>query len=181
MRNPVVLFALGMMLGAAAGVAGNHFVEARRLTDERAARAVDAKRHSDVLAEMSAAALRAEQRAIEAHHAAASRVAQVDAKLTKERIEHESEARGLRAALAAGTERLRVAVRNCSTVTDGMPGAAGAPGVGDGATAVADLDGAVAESVFAIAEDDQHEIDKLSALQGYVCAVRPRTNGCIGD
>ncbi|WP_338911854.1 hypothetical protein [Mycetohabitans rhizoxinica] len=35
-----------------------------------------------------------------------------------------------------------------------------------------------AQHVFAIADDDQREIKKLRALQGYVCAVRPETVDC---
>lgn len=103
----------------------------------------------------------------------------VDQRTTKERNEHEAENRSLRAALAAGTERLRVAVRNCTAAgRDGVPGASGTAGVGDGAAAYADVDAAVAERVFGVAGDDQREIDKLTALQGYVCAVRPETPGC---
>ncbi|WP_414734284.1 lysozyme [Burkholderia pseudomallei] len=79
----------------------------------------------------------------------------------------------------AGTERLRVAVRHCTAAGgDGVPGASSAAGVGDGAAAYADVDAAVAERVFDVAGDDQREIDKLTALQGYVCAVRPETPGC---
>ncbi|WP_411449123.1 lysozyme [Burkholderia pseudomallei] len=78
-----------------------------------------------------------------------------------------------------GTERLRVAVRHCTAAGgDGVPGASSAAGVGDGAAAYADVDAAVAERVFGVADDDQREIDKLTALQGYVCAVRPETPGC---
>ncbi|WP_230384747.1 lysis system i-spanin subunit Rz, partial [Burkholderia pseudomallei] len=65
----------------------------------------------------------AERRAIAANDAAASAVAAVDQRTTKERNEHEAENHSLRAALAAGTERLRVAVRRCTAAgRDGMPG-----------------------------------------------------------
>jgi hypothetical protein len=57
---------------------------------------------------------------------------------------------------------------------------AGAAGVGDGAAAYADVDRATAERVFAVAADDQREIDKLKVLQAYVCAVRSDVPGC-GD
>ncbi|WP_080307930.1 lysis system i-spanin subunit Rz [Burkholderia pseudomallei] len=149
------------------------------VADEQAARALDAQRHAEALGTISRAALDAEQRAIAAHDAAASAVAAVDQRTTKERNEHEAESRSLRAALAAGTERLRVAVRHCTAAGgDGVPGASSAAGVGDGAAAYADVDAAVAERVFDVAGDDQREIDKLTALQGYVCAVRPETPGC---
>ncbi|KVP48377.1 lysis system i-spanin subunit Rz [Burkholderia ubonensis] len=172
-------YLLAALLGAAAGASIEHLIGARELADEQAARAADAQRHAGDLTSISQAALAAEQRAIAAHDAAASQVAAVDAQLTKERIDHETENRSMRAALAAGTDRLRVAVRNCTaTSADGLPGAAGAASVGDGAAVVADIDPAVAERVFAVAGDDQREIDKLKAVQGWVCAVRPATPGC---
>ncbi|OXI67374.1 lysozyme [Burkholderia sp. AU28863] len=172
-------YLLAALLGAAAGAAVEHLIGARQLADEKAARARDAQRHVGELTVISQAALAAEQRAIAAHDAAASQVAAVDAQLTKERTDHETDNRSLRAALAAGTDRLRVAVRNCTTAgSDGLPGTSGAASMGDGAAAVADLDPAVAERVFGIAGDDQREIDKLKAVQGWVCAVRPATPGC---
>ncbi|MDA0560311.1 lysis system i-spanin subunit Rz [Burkholderia pseudomallei] len=173
---PYLLVAL---LGAAAGAGGDHLIGARQLSDERVERAVDAQRHAENLNSLSRAALDAERRAIAAHDAAASSVAVIDAKLTKERNAHEAENRNHRAALAAGTERLRVAVSNCSTAShDGVSDAASAASVGDGAATYADLDRAVAERIFAVAGDDQREIDKLTALRGYVCAVRPQTPEC---
>ncbi|MCS6455998.1 lysis system i-spanin subunit Rz [Burkholderia thailandensis] len=173
------LYLLAALLGMAAGACVDHLIGARRLADVHAARALDAQRRAEALDAISRAALDAEQRAIAAHDAAASAVAAVDQRTTKERNEHEAESRSLRAALAAGTERLRVAVRNCTAANrDGMSGASSAAGLGDGAAAYADVDPAVAERVFAVAGDDQREIDKLTALQGYVCAVRPETPGC---
>ncbi|KWZ53275.1 lysozyme [Burkholderia ubonensis] len=179
MLRIAIPYLLAALLGAAIGAGVERLVGARRLADEQAARAADAQRHAGDLTTISQAALAAEQRAIAAHDAAASRVAAVDAQLTKERNDHENENRSVRAALAAGTDRLRVAVRNCAAAgADGLPGAAGAAGVGDGAAAVADIDPAVAERVFAVAGDDQREIDKLKAMQGWACAVRPATPGC---
>ncbi|KVT92721.1 lysozyme [Burkholderia ubonensis] len=179
MLRIAIPYLLAALLGAAIGAGVERLVGARRLADEQAARAADAQRHAGDLTTISQAALAAEQRAIAAHDAAASRVAAVDAQLTKERNDHENENRSVRAALAAGNDRLRVAVRNCAAAgTDGLPGVAGAAGVGDGAAAVADIDPAVAERVFAVAGDDQREIDKLKAMQGWACAVRPATPGC---
>ncbi|MBF3782330.1 lysis protein [Burkholderia pseudomallei] len=172
-------YLLAVLLGMAAGAGVDYMIGARRLADEQAARARDAQRHAEALSAISRAALDAEQRAIAAHDAAASAVTAVDQRTTKERIEHEAENRSLRAALAAGTERLRVAVRNCTAAgRDGLPGASSAAGVGDGAAAYADVDAAVAERVFGVASDDQREIDKLTALQGFVCAIRPQTPEC---
>lgn len=136
------------------------------------------ERHALDLKAISDAALAAERKALENSQAAAQKIEALDAELTKERQVHEADSRRYRAALAAGTERLRVAVRNCSTRDDDLSGAASTASVGDGATAYADLDAAVAERVFAVAADDQREIDKLRALQRYVCTVRPATAGC---
>ncbi|WP_242468147.1 lysis system i-spanin subunit Rz [Burkholderia plantarii] len=156
-----------------------HVFDARSLVMEQAGRAADAQQHAEDLLAISRAALDAERRASDTHAAAASRVAAVDAQMTKERMAHEIENRNARTALAAGTDRLRVAVRNCSAAdADGVPRATGATGVGDGAATIADLDGATAERAFAVAGDDQREIDKLRALQAYVCAIRTATPGC---
>ncbi|KVD70111.1 lysozyme [Burkholderia sp. ABCPW 14] len=173
---PYVLIAT---LAAAAGALIDHQFGVRRLSEEQAARANDAQRHANDLSAISRVALDAEQRAIAAHDTAASAVAAVDAQFTKERNDHEADNRNYRVALAAGTERLHVAVRNCSaTSADGVSGASGAAGVVDGAPAYADIDAAVAERVFAVAGDDQNEIDKLKTLQGWACAIRPQTPGC---
>ncbi|WP_437176678.1 lysis system i-spanin subunit Rz [Burkholderia glumae] len=158
----------------------NRHTSSSRLTmREQAGRAADAQQHAEDLLAISRAALDAERRASDAHDAAASQVAAVDAQMTKERMAHEIDNRNARTALAAGTDRLRVAVRNCSAAdAGGMPRATGATGVGDGATTIADLDGATAERAFAVAGDDQREIDKLRTLQAYVCAIRTATPGC---
>ncbi|KWN71207.1 lysis system i-spanin subunit Rz [Burkholderia ubonensis] len=172
-------YLLAALLGAAAGAGVEHLIGARRLADAQAARGADAQQHANDLAAISSAALDAEQRAMAAHDAAASRVAAMDAQTTQERNQHEADNRRYRVALAAGDQRLRVAVRHCSAASgDGVSDAAGAAGVDDGAAAVADLDPAVAERAFAVAGDDDREIDKLKALQGYVCAVRPDTPRC---
>ncbi|KGC25790.1 lysis system i-spanin subunit Rz [Burkholderia pseudomallei] len=172
-------YLLAALFGMAAGAGVEHLIGAHRLADEQAARALDARRHAETLGVISRAALDAEQRAIAAHDAAASAVAAVDQRTTKERNEHEAESRSLRAALAAGTERLRVAVRHCTAAGgDGLPGASSAAGVGDGAAAYADVDAAVAERVFGVAGDDQREIDKLRTLQRWTCVIRPQTPEC---
>ncbi|MEX3556625.1 MAG: lysis system i-spanin subunit Rz [Burkholderia gladioli] len=165
---PYLLVAL---IGAGLTFVGVTKIDAARFETEKAAHAAD-------LSAVSKAALDAEQRAIAAHDAAASSIAAADAQLTKERQSHEAENRNYRTALAAGTERVRAAVSNCSAGRDNVPDAASAAGVGDGTTAYADLDRAVAERVFRVAGDDDNEISKLKALQGYVCAIRPETVGC---
>jgi hypothetical protein len=136
------------------------------------------ERHALDLKAISDAALAAERKALKNSQAAAQRIEALDAHLTKERQVHEADSRRYRAALAAGTERLRVAVRNCSTRGDDLSGTASTASVDDGAAVYANLDPAIAQRVFAVAADDQREIDKLRALQRYVCVVRPGTIGC---
>lgn len=181
MFKALIPYLIAALLGAAAGAEGVHLVASRRLAAEQAARAQDGAQHANDMLAVSRAALEGEQRAIDAHNVAQDALAAADAAITKEKDAHETDNRNYRAALAAGTERVRVAVRNCSSTGSGAEsGSAGAGGMGDGAAAVADLDPAVAERVFGVAGDDQHEIDKVKALQAYVCAVRPRTPGCGG-
>jgi len=174
------------VLGIAIGAGATHLVDAGRygaqLEAERTAHAQDNERHAHDLTAMSSAALDAENRAIDAHSAAESRIAAADQQLTKERQSHEADNASFRARLAAGTERLRVAVTGCSAAGgDEESGAAGAAGMGDGAAAYAELDPAVAERVFRVAGDDDNEISKVKALQAYVCAVRLDTPGCPVD
>ena len=170
------------VLGVALGAASVHSLDANRygaqLSVERAARAKDNEHHANELNAISKTVLDAEQRAIDAHQVAEGGIATADAQLTEERQVHETDNARYRAALAAGTQRLRVAVANCSTSRERVPDASGAASMGNGATTYADLDRAIAERVFRIAGDDDNEISKVKALQAYVCAVRPSTYGC---
>lgn len=179
MLKILIPYLVAALLGAAVGAEVTHLIGARKLADEQTAHSKDNERHTSDMLAVSQAALTGEQRAIDANNLAASAVAVADAAITKEKDAHEADNHRYRAALAAGTDRVRVAVRNCDAAgRDGATGSPGAAGVGDGSTAVADLDPAVAERVFGVAGDDQHEIDKVKALQAYVCAVRSKTPGC---
>lgn len=179
MLKVLIPYVIAALLGAAAGAEVVHLIGARQLASEQSAHAKDNEQHANDMLNVSRAALEGEQRAIDAHNVAQEALAAADAAITQEKDAHESDNRNYRAALAAGTERVRVAVRNCSAAGSGsIAGSPGAAGVVDGSAAVADLDPAVAERVFRVAGDDQHEIDKVKALQAYVCAVRPSTPGC---
>ncbi|MFD1556048.1 lysis system i-spanin subunit Rz [Paraburkholderia silviterrae] len=179
MLKPILPYLIAALLGALAGAGCMHLVGSARLAAERAAHARDDEQHARDMLAVSRAALEGEQRAIDAHNVAQDALAAADAAITKEKDAHEADNRNYRSALAAGTERVRVAVRNCSATGSGdATGPSGAAGVGYGAAAVADLDPAVAERVFGVAGDDQREIDKVKVLQAYVCAVRPHTPGC---
>jgi hypothetical protein len=153
-------YLLAALLGAAAGAGVEHLIGSRQLAETSRPRARPTHRGMP-------ATWRRSHGQRSPHDAAASPVAAVDGQLTKERIDHEAESRSVRAALAAGTERLGVAVRNCTAAgSDGLPGAADAAGVGDGAAA--DIDPVVvAERVFGVTGDDPLEIDKLKAVQGW--------------
>ncbi|MEM5325156.1 lysis system i-spanin subunit Rz [Paraburkholderia sp. JHI2823] len=179
MLKALIPYLIAALLGAAAGAEVAHLIGARQLAAEQAARAKDNEQHANDMLNVSRAALEGEQRAIDAHNVAQDALAAADAAITQEKDAHEADNRNYRSALAAGTERVRVAVRNCAAVGgNAVTRSPGAAGVGDGGAAVADLDPAVAERVFRVAGDDQHEIDKVKALQAYVCAVRPKTPGC---
>lgn len=172
-------YLLALLIGASAGFGAEHVIAGRQIAVEQAAHAKDNERAANEMLNVSRAALEGEQRAIDAHNLAALAVATADAATTKEKDAHETDNRNYRDALAAGAKRVRVAVRNCSAIGGNVvAGSPGAAGVVDGAAAVADLDPAVAGRVFGVAGDDQREIDKVKALQAYVCAVRPSTPGC---
>jgi prophage endopeptidase len=175
-------FATGIaagLIGIAVGAGAAYTYENRELLVEQAAHAKDSERHANELKTISKAALDAEQRAIDAHKKAEAAISAADAQITKEKGTHEADNRNYRAALAAGTERVRIAVTSCSaTGGNDVSGTTGASRVGDGAATYADLDRAVAERVFRVAGDDDNEISKVKVLQAYVCAIRPSTPGC---
>ncbi|MFM0067266.1 lysozyme [Paraburkholderia aspalathi] len=177
--GPYVLAVLiGAIAGALIGARVSALTGARQLAQEQAAHARDSARYAQTMKALTDAALAAQRQAQAEHLAAARQIETLNAQLTRESEAHETENRQYRAALADGTERVRVAVARCTGGGHRVPDAAGAARVDDGAPAWAELDRAVAQRVFAVAGDDQHEIDKLKALQGYVCAVRPQTPGC---
>lgn len=166
------------IVGIALGWGMSSVIAGRRLAEEQAARARDHEQHAEQMKAISDAALAAQQKATAMREVQARRIETLDAQLSQERQVHENENQRLRDALAAGTERLRVAVVNCSTRSRDMSGFAATTGMGDGSPTYAELDPTVAERVFRVADDDQREIDKLKALQAYVCTVRPETAEC---
>lgn len=179
MLKTIQPYLISALIGVGIGFGAEHVRARALLSTEQAAHAKDNEQHANDMLDVSRAALEGENRAIDAHNVAQAALAAADAAITMEKNAHEADNRNYRAALAAGTERVRVAVRNCTAADPGaVAGSAGTPGVGDGGAATADLDPAVAERVFGVAGDDQHEIDKVKALQAYVCAVRPKTPGC---
>lgn len=149
------------------------------LQKEKAAHMSDNARLGKQIGDMEGAAALADQKAIADHHAQEGRIQTLDDQLTKEKTAHENDARTYATALATGAQRLRIAVRSCSSSSgNDMPATPGAASVDDGAPAYADVDPAVAGRVFAVAADDQKQIDKLKGLQGYVCALQPALPAC---
>lgn len=175
--------ALPFLLAAAIGCALGSWVRgvaaSRALAAEKLAHQRDVANYETQLAKLSAAAVAADEQAMAAHRLAEGKIATLDAQLTQERDAHEADSRKYVSDLAAGTRRLRVAVANCSTGRDDVPAAASAPSVDNGAATYADLDPATASRVFAVADVDQRQIDKLKALQAWACAVRPDLPACV--
>ncbi|MEM5371957.1 lysis system i-spanin subunit Rz [Paraburkholderia azotifigens] len=104
------------------------------------------------------------------------RLEAMDVALTKERQAREKIDRYYRNRIAAGHERLLVGLRKDQPSSDAR--VSGTASVGNGASTVADIDPATAQRIFEMARDDETEIEKLRALQGYVCAIRPHTPNC---
>lgn len=173
-------YLLAVLLGATAGAWVRGVRADHVLANEQLAHAVDVQRLTRQLDADTAAAATAAQKALGEHQAQEARITALDARLTQETQAHETAARSYQSALAAGTQRLRVAVAHCTASRNDVPVAASAPGVGDGAPTYADLDAAVASRVFGVAVDDQRQIDKLKVLQGYACTVRPDLPACAG-
>lgn len=173
-------YLIAAVVGLSLGFMLRQYIAEKDMAVEKAAHARDVGALNKTIADMDAAAADAEDKALKEHHAQEGKIATLDDQLTKEKAAHEADNRKYADALSAGTQRLRVAVRNCTPAGSGhdLPAASPAPGVDDGAPAEADLDPAVAGRVFRVAGDDQHEIDKLRALQTYVCAIHPELPAC---
>lgn len=123
---------------------------------------------SDMMADNDA--LRAKNEAmaasIEASNAMQAKIAEIDAKHTEEMNNARAENDKLRLDLAAGTKRVRVAVRDCRPAeTTGM----------DDAASTAELDGKVAAALAGIAADGDAAIRQLTALQEWAKTVTGST------
>lgn len=161
---------LGIAIGA--GVAHkldvNHYDG--QLATEKAAHAAD-------LAKINAKAAQDLATALANQHAAEGKVATIEQQFNTEVTNHAKDNLAFQSQLASGAERLRVRVTSCVPGTPSGQSTA-ATGSTDGAAAYADVDPTVATGIVQVAADDQHEIDKLKALQAYVAALQDR--GFIG-
>lgn len=89
-------------------------------------------------------------------------LATVDKKHFEELKNARTENDKLRLDLAAGTKRVRVAVRDCKATSTASL---------DDATSTAELDGAIAAAITGIANDGDDAIRQLTALQDWAIAV----------
>lgn len=177
--DKVMPYLIAAVVGAALGTFTVKTHDNSVLAKEQAAHAKDNATNAQTLASISAAAATANAKALADHTVQEGKIATLDDQLTKEKTAHENDSRAYTTALAAGTQRLRIAVTSCShSRSDGVPAPASSPGVDDDSASYADLDAATASRVFTVAGDDQREIDKLKALQGYVCAINPGLPAC---
>ena len=171
-------YLIALIVGAGLGMWARGIDADRVLETEKAAHAADVAKYEKEINGITAAAALADEKALADHRAQEGRIATLDDELTKEKQAHEADNHSYTAALAAGTERVRVAVTSCTARASNVPAAASAASVDDGPAAYADLDPAVAQRVFTVAGDDQREIDKLTDLQAYVCSIQPTLPAC---
>lgn len=172
------------LLGIAIGAGGVHEFDANhygaQLSAEQAAHAHDNEQHANDLNAISKTALDAYQDAIHDHTVAEGKIATLDDQLTKEKQTHEADNAKNRAAIADGSRRLRIAVSNFRAAGSGeASSASSAGGMGDGSSGTAELSRPFGVALFTIVDDaDNDARAKVAYLQGYVCSIRPGTDGC---
>ena len=137
---------------------------------------VDAWRHGKQLADLgvsyqadltaisNAAAAQARQ-ALERQQATHKALAELDAKATEDKARDLAENEKLRADVAAGDRRLRIAGR-CSSVSGNLSDTSSSTRMDDGATV--ELAGAARRAVFDIRAGIIRDREALKGLQGYV-------------
>lgn len=163
----LIAFVIGMGLGVFA-----------RGTEDAKLLGIEKLAHAQDLQKVAAAAALADEKALTDQHAQEGQIATLDAQFTKEKQAHEADTRTYAAALAAGTQRMRIAVTGCTARGHDVSAAPGAASVDDGPAAVADIAPATASGLVTYAGDDQRELDKLKALQAYVCSIRADLPAC---
>lgn len=146
-------FAVG---GAAAGMAAKVYYDGKIASIERTNAEAAAAQARTALAEMVRLS---------------AIISGIDADYYKELQNAQSEGDKLRAALRAGTLRLRARVASC------LPAAAAAAGVDHGGAGDAELDGATSENLAAIANDGDQAIIKLNGCRAYARALQPAAGG----
>ena len=124
--------------------------------------------HQDDLAAISNAAATQVRQALEKQQATQKALAELDAKSTKEKASDLAENERLRADVAAGDRRLRIAGR-CSTGSSDLPDTTSTARLDDGATV--ELAGAAGRTVFDIRAGIIKDRAALKGLQEYVLEV----------
>lgn len=137
----------------------------KQLTD------LSASHQADLTTIANAAAAQARQ-VLEKQQAIQKALAELDAKATKEKMNALAENEKLRADVAAGDRRLRIAGR-CSTSSSNMPDTAVAARLDDGGAV--ELAGAVGRTVFDIRAGIIKDRAALKGLQKYVWEVCPKS------
>ena len=128
---------------------------------------LSAAHQADLTSIANAAAAQARQ-ALEKQQAIQKALAELDAKATKEKMNDLAENEKLRADVAAGDRRLRIAGR-CSASSSNMPDTAVAARLDDGGTV--ELAGAAGRTVFDIRAGIIKDRAALKGLQEYVREV----------
>ena len=124
--------------------------------------------HQDDLAAISNAAATQVRQALEKQQATQKALAELDAKSTKEKASDLAENERLRADVAAGDRRLRIAGR-CSTGSSDLPDTTSTARLDDGATV--ELAGAAGRTVFDIRAGIIKDRAALKGLQEYILEV----------
>ncbi|SDV49174.1 hypothetical protein SAMN05216551_107127 [Chitinasiproducens palmae] len=180
--SPYLIAGIGA-LGIAIGAGAMHVLyDAPRLADEKAAHARDGEQCAVNARAVAAAAEKAASEAIAKQTAMQQAADAAQAQLAQERKDREQVDQRYRAAVSAGTERVRVAVRNCAANSaaggGAVPDDSKSAGGSNDATTTADLDPALASRLFGVAQTDDAEIEKLRQLQAWACVVKPDAPAC---
>jgi hypothetical protein len=163
-------------LGLVVGAGVERLLEAPQLASEKLAHAKDNEQYMRTLKTIADHDLEAQRKAMSEKALTQRKLEAMDAALTKERLARENIDRHYRNLISAGNERLYVRLRKDKPSPD--DGASGTSGMGHDAPTFADIDPATAQRIFEVAGVDEAEIEKLRALQGYICAIRPHTLNC---
>lgn len=182
--SPYLIVGIGAgLLGIAVGAGGVHYtLDATQLSTEKAASAKATAQYEANIGAVTATAAKAASDALTKQTKMQQDADQAQATISKLQEEKNAADLSYRNAVTSGDLRVRVAVRNCSTVnsasSSAVPGNSQSAGGQPDADATADLEPAVAGRVFGVAADDQREIDKLAKLQAWACTVKPDAPGC---
>ncbi|WP_405126774.1 lysis system i-spanin subunit Rz [Ralstonia pseudosolanacearum] len=145
----VTAIAAAMLLGALVGAAGAWTWQANRYGKDIATLQRDQAERDRQQARADEAQLRQEQ---EKRAGLERQLGELDARHYEELNNAKTENTRLAAALAAGTRQLSIRAR-CTAPADGVPGATGGAGLGDGAAATAVLYGEDAADIQALVAD----------------------------